>query len=293
MRILTGVEMLAGAAVRPVAYWPGVPARAASGMEWSRTEQVVTVGRWPSWGWLPALSLTSALGLALVSLAVSGARTNADWAVSAYWAGLVALFTPVAFRLLAPGAARAERIVLLQILGLGTYLVKTLRSPLAFKGFDELLHVRSMSDLLMTGRLFHENSLLPASPFFPGLEIVSHAFSTLGGLAIFPSGVVVVGLARCAFVLALYLIFEQVAHSPRTASVATLLYIANPSFTYFDTAFAYESLALPLAAFSLFVIARGAARRAERGWRLAVPALLAIGATVITHHVTSYVLLVF
>ena len=41
------------------------------------------------WGWLPTVSLISALGLLIVAYAYSFSRQDASWALPLYWAGLI------------------------------------------------------------------------------------------------------------------------------------------------------------------------------------------------------------
>jgi hypothetical protein len=241
-------------------------------------------------GHLPILSLVGSLGLLLVSLAFTGARAEAEWAGLLFWAGLLTLYVPIAGRLFSSGASRGERIGLVALLGLGLYLVKVMHSPLAFTFSDELQHWRTVQDIARGGRLFEENPLLPVSPFYSGLESLTHALTSLSGLSIFGGGVVLVGLARLVLVVALYLFYEEVSRSSRVAGIAALLYMANPNFVFFGAHFAYESVALPLAALTLFAAARRerAPREDQLGLTLAV--LLGLGAAVTTHHLTGYAL---
>jgi hypothetical protein len=245
------------------------------------------------WGWLPALSVVDALGLLLVALAVTGARHAATWSEPLYWTGLLIMFMPTTVRLASANTSRRERIGLVVLLGLSLYLVKVLHSPVGFTLVDEFQHWRTVIDILQSGHLFHENPLLPVSPLYPGLENVTSALASLSGLTTFDVGIVVLGIARLVLVLALYLFFEQVSRSPRVAGMALVLYMANPSFLYFDAQYAYESLALPLAMWTLWAIAlqEGISDR-HRVW-LKMIALLGVGAVVVTHHITSYALVAF
>lgn len=246
-----------------------------------------------TWGALPALSMVGAFGVLAVACAYTAARAGMAWAPPLFWAGVLVLVVPLALRLGSATAARRERIGLVAVLGLGMYLVKVLHSPVAFTTHDELLHWRTASDITRSGHLYLPNSLLPVSPLYPGLENVAAALVGLGGLTIFQAGVAVVGAARLVLVLALYLFYEEIGRSARLAGLATLLYMANPHLVFFDAQFAYESLALPLAVACLLVTARRA--RARHGGRLGLTlvALLALGAVVVTHHVTTYVLVAF
>jgi hypothetical protein len=95
-------------------------------------------------------------------------------------------------------------------------------------------------------------------------------------------------------VLALYLFYERVSGSPRVAGIGALVYAATPTFLYFGAMFAYESLALPLATVALMALlrwARAGDLAARRRWGALVVALAA--AIIVTHHVTSYFLVLF
>jgi hypothetical protein len=246
-----------------------------------------------SWGRLPALSVLSALGLLLVALANNGARAGAAWSDVLFWAGLLLLFVPAAARLIAPAAARPERIGLVALLGMGLYMVKLLHSPLSFTFSDELQHWRTAGDIIESGYLFAENPLLPVSPLYPGLESIAVALADLSGFSLFAAGVLVLGAARLVGMLALFLFYEQVGGSARLAGIAALLYVANPNYLFFDAQFAYESLALPLTLLALFAAARRSRAPAGDAVGLTVVTLLGLAAVVITHHVTTYALLAF
>lgn len=257
-----------------------------------RANQTAVAQGVESWGWLPAIAVTSAVGWLAVALADSSARTEYEWAPILMYAGLLSVFVPVAARLLSAAPARRERIGLVLMLGLGLYFVKLLQSPLSFSYFDELLHWRTAHDLLETRHLFRENSLLPVSPLYPGLEIVTNALMATTGWDIFQAGVFVTGAARLLLLLSLFLCFEAISRSSRFAGIAALLYMANPHFVFFDAQFAYESLALPLSAFAVFMVA-DRLQRHESHVASTLATLLVLVAVVVTHHLTSFVLIAF
>jgi len=244
-------------------------------------------------GWLPALSLTCAIGVLLVALAYEAGRLTFPWADSLFWVGLLVLFLPVAWRILSSAPARRERILLLLLLGSALYFVKVLQYPLYFVSYDEFSHWRTAYDIATSGDLFQNNPLLPISAFYPGLEIIVSALVHLTGFSFFTVGVVVIGVGRIVLVLALYLFSEYISSSARVAGIATLLYIANPDFLFFDAQFAYESLAIPLAIFVLFVVAFRSRASVGRHSSLTLMIYLGLGAVVITHHITSYALVAF
>ena len=241
------------------------------------------------WGWFPLLTIWAGLTSLLLALAYSMARREVAGGEALYWVAFPLGVMPVAAILLRPYRARRERLALIVLLGIQMFLPFLLRSPTSFTGYDELLHFRSLADILRTGHLFHPNPLLTVSPYFPALEISTSSVAQLSGADPFAAAVVLLAFIRVLFATALFLLFEEVAGSSRLAGLAALIYILNPSFAFFDSRFAYETLALPLMPVILLVVARWA-RSGAPGWRPAPTLLLAVllVTLTVTHHVTSY-----
>ncbi len=272
---------------------PSAPS-SVEGIGAKKSLRAVDASRAYGWGWLPALSLTSAFGLLLVAVADTLSRSAAGQYEPLFWAGLLLVIVPIAARLASSAAARQEHIGLIVLLGLGFYLVKVLHSPYGFTFSDELIHSYNVTRILETDRLFNANPILAVTPFYPGLEMVTSALASLSGLSIFGAALLVVGIARLIAMLALFLFFEKVSGSLRLAGVAALLYAMNANFLFWSAQFSYESLALPLAMWVLFVSVRRAATPAGAQRRgLTLLALLGISAVVIIHHLTSYFLVAF
>lgn len=256
-------------------------------------------GRWfnsfrsEGWGWLPLLCLLGACGLLTVSVGYALARNGTSWGSSLFWIGLLIMFVPVGFRLLSADASRQERIGLVVGLGTALYLVKVVHSPTSFTFHDEFVHWRTVQDIVQTHHLFSFNPVIPVSPLYPGLHIITSALMNLAGLDAFTSGLIVLGIARVIIVLALYLLFEEVSLSPRVAGIATLVYMANTNFVFFSAQFAYESLALPFAVLGLLAVARRARKYQPNRLGLNIVMVLSLLATVITHHLTTYAVVVF
>lgn len=245
------------------------------------------------WVWTATVSLVIAIGLAIVSVSFVAARQEEPWTLAAFWLGMLLLFVPVGWRVMSLTAARSERIALLVLLGMALYAVKILHSPTGFTLYDELQHLRTLFDISDSQRLFTENPLLRTSPLYPGLEIATQAVMAVSGLPPFAAGLAVVGAARIVLVLAIFLLIERVADSSRIAGAGTLIYVANPSFLFFDAQFAYESFALPLGAMLLYVLARRAESPSTMRVRLTILGLLVLGSVIAGHHLTSYLLIAF
>jgi len=248
------------------------------------------------WGWLPYLTLIVAIGLFCVAVGDTLSRNGSPGADLVFWIGIMLIFTPIVIRLFAVRVHRVERIGLVVIAGLGLYLVKIWQSPLNFTLYDEMLHLRTVDDILRLGQLFQPNPILPVSPYYPGLEIVTDALVRISGLPVFVAGLTVVGVSRMLLMAGLYLIFEQASGSPRIAGLGAVLYMTNSNFVFWGAQFAYQSLALPLSVFVLYLLIRraGLQKRDRLPYiGLAVSAAIGILAVVVTHHVTMYLLAAF
>ena len=238
---------------------------------------------------LPAVCLALALMVLAQALAVVGSRDGDSWADSVYWLSTNAMVLVVAAAQLFASPTVRQRIGLIVLLALSLYSVKLLAYPLGFTYFDELSHTQTAFDIFQSGHLFHANSLQPISPYYPGLELITVAFAHLSGFSLFVSGAAVVGIARVILAAALYALFAEASGSQRVAGVGAVVYMANPSFLYFDAGFSYESFALPLAVVALTMTLRW--MRQEAGWGsrgLLACTVFVVSSLVVTHHLTSY-----
>lgn len=241
------------------------------------------------------VALSAAFGVLLVAVAYTAGRhgyANSRSADLVYWAGQAFIIVPVSVRLLSRRAStEVSTVAIIVILTVAEYLVKVCYSPLSFTYTDELSHWRTAENILLSGRLFTANGMLPISSQYPGLEEVTTAIVRISGLSLFVCGLIVAGVAHLLFVVTLYLLFRNVGRSRRLAGIAILVYSSNPSLPYFDSLFAYETLALAFFGVALVAAYRfsQALTRSDRAGWCAI-AMVAITAAVVTHHVTSYLL---
>jgi hypothetical protein len=194
-------------------------------------------------------------GILVTGLADALARTgHAGSVLPLFFVGLIAIFVPCAWRLTAAGATRNERVSVSLILGVGLLVSYVLRSPLIFDGFDELIHGSNVSRMLDNHVLLVPNTVLPVSTYYPGLELLTSAIKLLTGLPVVLSQVVVLLAVRVVLILCVFLVVERICGSARAGGVGVLVYAANPEFYSFDAGYAYETLALALAAATVYLI---------------------------------------
>jgi hypothetical protein len=247
---------------------------------------------------LAAGALRSALLVALIAVAGDACRNGVAAAPVIYWFLMAALFLPLAYRMLQKDVSRLECIGSVTVAGLSTYVVKLMPDPRMFRMFDEYLHWVTAERIFTDQHLFGTNTLLPISPIYPGLEIITTAFSHLAGTSITTSALVILGCARVVSVAAIFLLIERLAGSHRIAAVAALAYMGNSSFLLFHAQFAYESLAIPLFVLVLFSFTFFSGQGSSEG-RAALNvfqtpylliAFILFAALAVTHHVTSLML---
>jgi hypothetical protein len=138
-----------------------------------------------SLGMSPVFAFLCGCALIVVALAANASRLGEGWAVPTFYTAIAAIFLPAAARIIHPGASRLERLALIVIVTSAFFVVRVIRAPVAFIDHDEFLHWATVNDILGAGRLFLPNSLLPVSPLYPGLELITSALVNLSGLSVF------------------------------------------------------------------------------------------------------------
>jgi hypothetical protein len=254
------------------------------------------VGRGRAATWRPSAFATAALcagvGLVICSIANALSRETVASPQLLYWAGVSLIALPVVFRLCLKAPTTRERFALVGLLALSLYTVKVIRDPFLFTFPDEPIHAFNANQIVQTHHLFNGNAILPITSNFPGLGSATSALMTLTGMSSFVTGTILIGVARLTFALALFLLFRRVSGSDRIAGLGVAIYAGNSNFLSWGSQYAYESLSLPLLVVVLAALAEreNAPFASERSW--AVPIVVGIAAIVVTHHLTSYALVV-
>lgn len=238
---------------------------------------------------LPRAALLSAVGLAIQEAAYQVARSGSDGAAQAlFFFGLMLEFVPCAAILVRRDVARKTRMAAGLLIGEALFISQWLVHPLLLARYDELLSLTSLWHLVDARHFFTPNTVLPISPYYPGLGLFTAGVHWTTGLSALPSELLVVMAARALLLVTLFLVVERITHSDRTAGLAVALYIANPQFYLFDAQYAYETLALALAMIAWHYALR-AVDRPESRRRALLAAAGALALLAITHHIISWV----
>jgi hypothetical protein len=206
-----------------------------------------------------------------------------------FWAGMLLGYLACGWRAVAGRYA----VLWLGLLGLFTMVPTFWMSAGGPISFDEAAHFALLRNVISTGKLFQHTPLLPIASSYPGLESAAAAIHWLTGLSPWDSALTLTAVVHCLLPVQVYYLARALPVPHRWAAVAGLVYAANPSFVYFDSQFAYESLALllMLTIVRLYVEALAAERSGKPAWRQRASAALLIAVVsfglVVTHHLTS------
>lgn len=238
------------------------------------------------------LALCAGVGLLLCSLANALSRQAVSSSQLIFWAGVLLIVLPIGYRLSLSAPTARERLFLVLLFGMSLYLVKVIRDPFLFTFPDEPIHGYNANQVGIDHHLYNANPILPVTSSYPGLAGATSALMALTGMSTFGAGVLLIGVARLTFLIALFILFGRISGSARLAAIGVLLYAGNSNFIYWGAQYSYESLALPLliVVLAAFAEREAAAPRWARSW--AVPIVLGTAAIVVTHHLISYALVV-
>jgi hypothetical protein len=238
------------------------------------------------------VSATTGLGLCGEGVAMAVAPRHPAVGQVLFFVAIVVPFTIFLTVLMVPRLGSLREITV-AILGLYPAMVYRMSSPLVLAGYDEHQHAQSLMNLLLGSGLFSPNPTLLVSPYYPGLELFTAVAIRLTGLPVVLAESLVVLLCRLLLVLIIYHAALLVSPSRRGASLVVAFYAVSSHFYSFDSGFAYETLALTLGLGGIFLLRRAQLADHTAARRLFFIASLLLIATVVTHHVTSWVVLAF
>jgi hypothetical protein len=241
---------------------------------------------------LSGLVVSSVAGTALVILAYHEAESSAGHLhFAVFWAGVLLTLGGCVYAGVICESTRVLTAVLLWF-GIFTFLPKYLMTRNGPAYFDEFGHLRHVTDMLATGHIEVSDPLLPVVQYYPGLGLATEAVHYVTRLNLWHSGQIVVLAAHCVALLLIAAICNLLGFSSRGRFFAALVFAANPSFIYFDSQYAYESLAITLMLATVYCCLRVKQSADARDGAIytAIGCLMAT-CTIFTHHVTAIVTL--
>jgi hypothetical protein len=210
-----------------------------------------------------------------------------------FWLGMFLMGLPIAGLVARRAMPRSMRAALLTLYGLVSYAPKLLRNPTSPIYHDEFAHWRATYEILSTGKLFQPNPIISIIARYPGLHAATAAVVHATGLTIWQAGTLLLVLFHVTLVLGIASIAQSLGLDDRTASIVAVLYGLNSSFLYFDTQYAYESMAITLVVWALVGYVRAIRSQSQRERAAWSATTLAFSAgTVVTHHLSAFTLVI-
>ena len=209
---------------------------------------------------------------------------------SVRWYGTLCLiFVPSAALIMSGRISDQARTWFTLFLSLALLATRFVLYPDQFVYHDELINYRVLLSIEQTRHLFTPNSLLPVTADYPGLAIATSAVHQLTGLSLHSSGMTILVVVRLIMTLSLVRITQRISGSVTLGCLAALIYATNPQYIYFNSQYSYQSIALPLCFFCVYVFTME--RKAE-GLLAVVPSAAVVLAVAASHHLSSLALIV-
>ena len=253
----------------------------------AQAEPVTPAESQPHTAWAGPTIVMVALGvLGQAWLGYQG-RTTGGFSSVLWYITLCLIFVPPTALIMSGRITDRAKIWFALYMALALLATRFVLYPQQFAYHDELIHYRVLLSIEQTKHLFTPNSLLPDTADYPGMEIATAAVHQLTGLSLHAAGLVVLGAVRVVMTLALIRIIQMVTGSATAGCLAAVIYTTNPQYIFFNSQFSYQSVALPLCFFCVYVIALS---RNTRSPLSVVPGTAIILAVAATHHLTSLAL---
>jgi hypothetical protein len=240
------------------------------------------------WAWLfvPMFSLPF-LGYSFV---VASRLSSSKLMYHYFWLGYLPSLVTIGLLVLRSNVGRLERSLLLTALGLIQCLPRFFRFPYGPVFFDEWLHWDQADRARDTLTLLRPSALGQVLGFFPGLHALVGSAARSTGLSVWAIALMLLAVEKPITLLAVRRLARQVGAPDRVAGAAALVAAVVPAALFFNSMFAYQSLALPIMMWGLVEFERLSQSTSPR--RLVIRFLTICAAVIVIHHITSYVMLI-
>jgi hypothetical protein len=234
--------------------------------------------------------------IVLVALGVLGqawvgevARASGTLSAPLWYLTLALIYVPSAALIMSPRLGDRARVWFTLYMALALLATRFVLYPNQFVYHDELINYRVLLSILSTHHLFTPNSLLPDTADYPGMQVATAGLHQLTGLSPHAAGIAVLFGVRVVMTLTIVRVIERITGSVPAGCLAAAIYATNPQYVFFNSQFSYQSAALPLAFFCVYVISV----RREPGRLLSiVPGAAVVLAVAASHHLTSLALVI-
>ena len=206
-----------------------------------------------------------------------------------FWLGMALAWLPLAWSALrwrhpSPGGALGH----VAMMGLLAYVPAFVRAPTRITFYDASAHYAQTERLMRTGALFHPNSTVRMATWFEGLHVLTAPLASLSGLPVYRVGTILIALFPLTTLLGIFTLGYELSHDRRAGLAAALVYAVSPAFSFIDSLFAYESMAIPLATWALTAAVLAARPDGRHRNAFVSASALFAAALVVTHHLTAY-----
>lgn len=236
------------------------------------------------------------VGVALVCLAYTLAGRSTTSGEQAkfllLWLGVIVFLWPAAKRLANPFVTESERLSILVATALFTYLPKFLRNPRRPVFYDEIAHWTQVERIVQTGDLYRANPAVRVLPSYPGLHTLTAGLRELTGLSTWQVGVLLIAVLHVVSTIGVFVLVRRLMGSPVVAGLAGLIWCVAPGALFFNSQFAYQSLAIVGFVWVVVGVSEAQAALGFRRWAWTGVAGFLLIAVVVTHHLTSYAMVV-
>lgn len=205
-----------------------------------------------------------------------------------FYASLTLVFVPSALIILSRRATKLARIGFALYLSLALIATRFMLFPMMFAYHDEVIHQFNVVEIDKTHHLFSPNYVLPVTPYYSGIEIATTAVEHLTGLPFHAAATVLLIVIRVVMTLGMIRLFQLICGSATISAMGALVYTVNPQYLFFNSEYSYQTVALPLSFFCIYVFSIRSRRLGVWG---VVPSVIVTLAVAASHHLTAIGLL--
>ncbi len=259
----------------------------ASLTDWPRTAEEAAAS--PGTPWTGPVVVLIALGVLGQAWLGDVARASGSLSAPLWYLTLCLIYVPSAALIMSSRLGDRARVWFTLYMALALLATRFVLYPDQFAYHDELINYRVLLSILSTHHLFTPNSLLPDTADYPGMQVATAGLHQLTGMSPHLAGVVVLFVVRVVLTLTIVKVIERITGSVPAGCLAAAIYATNPQYVFFNSQFSYQSVALPLAFFAVYVVS---VRRQPGHLLSIVPGAAVVLAVTASHHLTSLALVI-